>query len=605
MYEYKDRVSIIQNIILEKGIDYYIIPLSDYHNSEMPSDYYNVIRYITGFSGSNATLVVARDEAFLWTDGRYFIQAEQELEGSGIKLMKQGLPGVPTIVEFLDQNMREEEVLAFDGRLINVATYKRYSDTLLSDANNRHIYDVDITGEIWPDREEPKCQDIWILEDKYSGENVRSKVDRIRNNDNFKKADAVIISDLCDVAWTLNLRGNDIKNVNVFYSYLLITKNKAILYVDNNSLDDKVLSYLERENIFVREYNQIYEDLSDKLFYNSNNIYKMLIDEDSTNTSIYSLIVENVEVLCARSIVSSIKCIKNDVEISNTRNAHIKDGVAVTKFMHYLYKTFSKRDNNTLNETEISLVNKMHEFRLSQDGFLGESFDTISAWGEHGAIVHYEPTPKTDITITDNNFLLVDSGGHYLEGTTDITRTFLIGKASPKMIRDYTLVLKSNINLAKAKFMKGTSGKSLDMLSRSILWQEGLDFLHGTGHGVGHILSVHEGPNNISIRSPYDIPIVSGMITTDEPGLYFEGEYGIRLENELLCLEDESNEYGDFLKFECLTLVPFDINCIDVSMLNDDERRYLNEYHALVYDKISPYLDEEEAAWLKEVTREI
>ncbi len=605
MYEYKDRVLELQNIISEKGIDYYVIPLSDYHNSEIPSDYYNVIRYVTGFSGSNATLVVAREEAFLWTDGRYFIQAEQELEGSTVKLMKQGLKGVPTIVEFLDSNMKEEDVLAFDGRLINVSTYKRYSETLLSDTNNRHIYDVDIVGELWPDREETKCQGIWILEDKYAGEKVKTKVEKIRSNDNFKKADAVIISDLCDVAWTLNLRGNDIKNVNVFYSYLLITKEKIILYVDKNSLDDKVLNYLGYENILVREYNQIYEDLSDKLFYNSNNIYKILIDEESTNTSIYSLIVENVEVLSARSIVSSIKCIKNDVEISNTRNAHIKDGVAVTKFMYYLYKTFSKRDNNSSDETEISLANKLHEFRLGQEGFLGESFDTISAWAEHGAIVHYEPTQKTDIAITEDSFLLVDSGGHYLEGTTDITRTFLIGKASSKMVRDYTLVLKSNISLAKAKFIKGTSGKSLDMLARNVLWQEGLDFLHGTGHGVGHILSVHEGPNNISIRSPYDIPIVSKMITTDEPGLYFEGEYGIRLENELLCIEDESNEYGDFLKFECLTLVPFDINCIDVSMLNEDERSYLNEYHAFVYDKISPYLDEEEAIWLKEVTREI
>ena len=605
MYEYKDRVLELQNIISEKGIDYYVIPLSDYHNSEIPSDYYNVIRYVTGFSGSNATLVVAREEAFLWTDGRYFIQAEQELEGSTVKLMKQGLKGVPTIVEFLDSNMKEEDVLAFDGRLINVSTYKRYSETLLSDTNNRHIYDVDIVGELWPDREETKCQGIWILEDKYAGEKVKTKVEKIRSNDNFKKADAVIISDLCDVAWTLNLRGNDIKNVNVFYSYLLITKEKIILYVDKNSLDDKVLNYLGYENILVREYNQIYEDLSDKLFYNSNNIYKILIDEESTNTSIYSLIVENVEVLSARSIVSSIKCIKNDVEISNTRNAHIKDGVAVTKFMYYLYKTFSKRDNNSSDETEISLANKLHEFRLGQEGFLGESFDTISAWAEHGAIVHYEPTQKTDIAITEDSFLLVDSGGHYLEGTTDITRTFLIGKASSKMVRDYTLVLKSNISLAKAKFIKGTSGKSLDMLARNVLWQEGLDFLHGTGHGVGHILSVHEGPNNISIRSPYDIPIVSKMITTDEPGLYFEGEYGIRLENELLCIEDESNEYGDFLKFECLTFVPFDINCIDVSMLNEDERSYLNEYHAFVYDKISPYLDEEEAIWLKEVTREI
>lgn len=597
MYEYRDRILQLKNILKERGIDYYIIPLSDYHNSEIPADYYNAIYYITGFSGSNATLLVTQTDAYLWTDGRYFIQAEEELKDSSVTLMKQGLRDVPTVVEFLDCNMADESVLAFDGRMINVATYKRYNDKLLSNNKNRHIYDVDLISDIWKDRIEESHSDIWILQDEYSGEATDSKIKRIRQDCNFDKADALLVSDLCDVAWILNLRGDDISHVKVFYSYLIIAKEDVILYVNTSSLDSKVKAYLEGFSITVREYEDIYNDLSDSNFYHSNNIYKMLIDESSTNTSVFSLLSEHIEVISARSIPDSLKCVKNDIEIKNTRNAHIKDGIAVTKFMYYLKKNFS--------HTEISLSDKLHELRAMQEGFIDESFDTISAWKEHGAIVHYEPTLETDAVITNDSFLLVDSGGHYYEGTTDITRTFLIGKASPKMIRDYTLVLKSNINLAKVRFIKGTSGKSLDMLARNVLWQEGLDFLHGTGHGVGHILSVHEGPNNISIRSPYNTPIDKGMITTDEPGLYLEGEYGIRLENELLCVEDYNNEYGDFLKFECLTLVPFELSCIDKSMLTEDEIEYLNDYHALVYDKISPYLSKEEVKWLEDATRAI
>jgi len=603
MYDYKDRLLQLQQNVRDKGIDYYYIPLSDYHNSEIPNERFNLIEYLTGFSGSNATLIVTPSQVYMWTDGRYFIQAEMELEGSDVILMKQGLKGVLSVEEFLDANMGSEDVLAFDGKVVNVDTYKKINNKLLRPNMNRRICDVNLVNR--DSLDDVGYSDLWILADEYSGETVDSKISRIREDNNFQKTDAAIISNLCDIAWTLNLRGDDIDHVKVFYSYLIITNRDLILYANRYHLKD-VEEYLEETGVEVRDYNDIYRDLSDSDFYRRYGIYKVLIDIKSLNTSLYTLLNERIKVLSADSIPSSLKCIKNDVEISNTTRAHIKDGVAVTKFMYFLSRRFlDDNDNDASGETEISLSDKLHELRAAQEGFIDESFATISAWAEHGAIVHYEATPKTDMDITGDNFYLVDSGGHYLEGTTDITRTFLIGKATPKMIRDYTLVLKSNINLAKARFLSGTTGKSLDALSRNVLWQEGIDFLHGTGHGVGHILSVHEGPNNISFRNIKDVAIKPGMITTDEPGIYLKGEYGIRLENELLCVEDEVNSYGTFYRFECLTLVPFQLECIDIDMLTEDEKEYLNNYHKKVYDNISPYLKDDERIWLKNITKSV
>lgn len=603
MYDYKDRLLQLQKAVMDNGIDYYYIPLSDYHNSEIPNERFNLIEYLTGFTGSNATLIVTKDKVYMWTDGRYFIQAEMELEGTDVILMKQGLKGVLSVEAFLDVNMGSEDVLAFDGKVVNVDTYKKYNNRLLRHDVNRRICDANLVNR--DDLDNVGYSDVWFLADKYSGESADSKISRIRGDNNFRKADAVIISNLCDIAWTLNLRGDDINHVKVFYSYLIITGRDVILYANKSHLND-VEEYLGEIGVEVRDYNDIYRDLSDSEFYRRFGIYKMLIDTKSLNTSLYTLLNEKIQVLSSDSIPSSLKCIKNETEINNTIRAHIKDGVAVTKFMYYLSCKFSDvSSGETYDETEISLSDRLHKLRAGQEGFIDESFDTISAWAEHGAIVHYEATPGTDATITGDNFYLVDSGGHYLEGTTDITRTFLIGKASPKMVKDYTLVLKSNINLARARFLSGTTGKSLDMLSRDVLWQEGIDFLHGTGHGVGHILSVHEGPNNISFRNIKDVTIKPGMITTDEPGIYLEGEYGIRLENELLCVEDETNSYGTFYRFECLTLVPFQLDCIDADMLTNEEKEYLNDYHKKVYDNISPYLDEEEKLWLRDVTKRV
>ena len=603
MYDYKDRLLQLQKALMDNGIDYYYIPLSDYHNSEIPNERFNLIEYLTGFTGSNATLIVTGDKVYMWTDGRYFIQAEMELEGTGVILMKQGLKGELSVEAFLDANMGSEDVLAFDGKVVNVDTYKKYNNRLLRHDVNRRICDANLVNR--DDLDNVGYSDVWFLADKYSGESADSKISRIREDNNFRKADAVIISNLCDIAWTLNLRGDDINHVKVFYSYLIITGRDVILYANKSHLND-VEEYLGEIGVEVRDYNDIYRDLSDSEFYRRFGIYKMLIDTKSLNTSLYTLLNEKIQVLSSGSIPSFLKCIKNETEINNTIRAHIKDGVAVTKFMYYLScKLSDVNSKEAYDETEISLSDRLHKLRAGQEGFIDESFDTISAWAEHGAIVHYEATPGTDATIKGDNFYLVDSGGHYLEGTTDITRTFLIGKASPKMVKDYTLVLKSNINLAKARFLSGTTGKSLDILSRDVLWQEGIDFLHGTGHGVGHILSVHEGPNNISFRNIKDVAIKPGMITTDEPGIYLEGEYGIRLENELLCVEDETTSYGTFYRFECLTLVPFQLDCIDADMLTDEEKEYLNDYHKKVYDNISPYLNEEEKIWLRDVTKRV
>lgn len=596
-----------------KGIDYYLIPLSDYHNSEYFSDYYNAIKYLSGFTGSNATLVVSLDSAYLWTDGRYFIQAEAELSGSGIILMKQGVKGVPKIEDFLDTNMGEEDTFCFDGRMVNVDIYERFNNTILKENPNRHMCDADIVSSIWINRGEPEAHELLILPEEYAGESVDMKIVRIRGDKNYKEADAVIVSDLCDIAWTLNMRGSDIEHMKVFYSYLIITNDDVIFYADKSRLTDH-MPYLTKYDITVREYDDIYADLSSKGFYQSHGIYKILIDKSSLNTALYTILNSYTTVLSMRSIPSSLKCIKNDTEIKNIRNAHIKDAVAMCKFMYYLEKEVIEtgdalQDGSTdkfkEGHSEISLAEVLYKFRSEQEGFIEESFPIISAWAENGAIVHYEPTEKTNKTIGRNNFLLVDSGGHYMEGTTDITRTFLIGEASAKMKRDYTLVLKSNISLATAKFLGGTGGKSLDMLPRNVMWKAGYDYLHGTGHGVGYLLSVHEGPNSISIRSREDVPIRPGMVTTDEPGLYLEGEYGIRLENELLCKPFSSGEYGEYYCFECLTFVPFDRKCIEKSMLTEEELDYINTYHKKIYDTISPYLSEDEQNWLYAITREL
>lgn len=610
---YKDRINKLQSIMKRKGIDYYLIPLSDYHNSEYFSDYYNAIKYLSGFTGSNATLVVSLDSAYLWTDGRYFIQAEAELSGSGIILMKQGVKGVPKIEDFLDTNMGEEDTFCFDGRMVNVDTYERFNNTILKENPNRHMCDADIVSSIWINRGEPEAHALLILPEEYAGEGVDMKIARIRGDKNYKEADAVIVSDLCDIAWTLNMRGSDIEHMKVFYSYLIITNDDIIFYADKSRLTDH-MPYLTKYDITVREYDDIYADLSSKDFYRSHGIYKMLIDKSSLNTALYTIINEYTTVLSSKSIPASLKCIKNDREIKNIRNAHIKDAVAMCKFMYYLEKEVietggdgsdTKAKQSKECHSEISLAEVLYKFRREQEGFIEESFPTISAWAENGAIVHYEPTEKTNKVIGRNSFLLVDSGGHYMEGTTDITRTFLIGDASSKMRRDYTLVLKSNISLATTKFLSGTGGKSLDMLPRNVMWKAGYDYMHGTGHGVGYLLSVHEGPNSISIRGKEDVPIRPGMVTTDEPGLYLEGEYGIRLENELLCKPFSSGEYGEYYCFECLTLVPFDRKCIEKSMLTEEEVDYINTYHKKVYDKVSPYLEEDQKRWLYSITREL
>ncbi|MCR4610362.1 MAG: aminopeptidase P family protein [Lachnospiraceae bacterium] len=615
---YKDRIKKLQESMQRLGVDYYLIPLADYHNSEYFDSYYNIIKYMSGFRGSNAALVITRDKAYMWTDGRYFIQAEMQIKRSGIILMKQGMPDTPTVVEFLSDKMCEDDVLAFDGRLVSVEGYERYNNAI----KRGRICDADLISDLWENRGEPVRNNVWILSEEYAGESVEQKLLRIRGDENYNKADALIVTDLCDIAWALNMRGSDISHMPVFYSYLIITKRNVILYADMSCLTD-TLSYLEENGVTVKDYEEIYKDLSDKQFYNSYGIYKTLIDDSTCNTAIFTMLNENSEVLKSAGVIRTMKCIKNRTEIKNIKNAHIKDGIAMCKFLYFLDKAVNEgcdtdilvgeiddiigyRGNGEKKYyTELSLVEILHRLRSEQEGFIEESFDTISAWAEHGAIVHYEPTPKTNATIGRDNFLLVDSGGHYLEGTTDITRTILIGDASLKMVREYTMVLKSNIALARAVFYDGVGGKSLDMLARNEMWQRGYDYMHGTGHGVGYLLSVHEGPNNISIRNRRDVPIRPGMVTTDEPGIYLRDEYGIRLENELLCKVLTTNEYGKSYNFECLTLAPFQLECIDSNYLTVEEKDYLNSYHKKVYKLISPHLTKDEADWLKEATKEI
>ncbi len=632
-------------------VDFLYIPLNDYHGSEYVMDYFKDIVFLTGFTGSNATLILSLNDAYLWTDGRYFIQAKQQLAGSGVTLMKLGEKGVLSPVEFLEQNVRAEQLVGINGKCISVSTYEKIVNTGV------RLVDVDLVSEIWDERPCLEFKPIWQLKSELSGESVSSKLNRIREALEEQGCDFTVVSDLCDVAWTLNLRGNDIKNVPVFLSYLVIDKTQAILYCNKASFENtNKQKHFENEanHIMIREYDEIYNDLLDECFYK--NYSKCLIDSSTVNTTIYSALSAHVEVLSGTNPSTEMKAIKNSIEIENTRKAHLCDAVALVRFMYFLKKyqgyTITRNDsfveeridrdeaigNNSISKrvissddlenglfkefieeylqynesfvwSEISVEELLLYLREQEETFLEESFDTIVGFASNGAIIHYSATPETSREIdasAGGSFLLIDSGGHYKTGTTDITRTFAISEVSPEMKKMYTLVLKSNLNLSHARFLEGTIGQNLDILARQPLWNEGLDFKHGTGHGVGHILSVHEGPNVFRYRvlpGEEACKIVPGMITTDEPGLYFEGEYGIRLENELLCVEAFDNEAGSFFEFEVLTLVPFDLDAIDFSLLNEEEINWLREYHEMIYDKLSIYLEKDVKEWLYTTTQ--
>ena len=586
-------------------IDAWLIMTDDFHGSEYVGDYFKCREYISGFTGSAGTLLVLKDHAGLWTDGRYFLQAKEQLEGSGITLYRSGQPGVPSLENVLQERLSAGETLGFDGRCV-MAGYARRLREQLEEKGITVVSGFDLVGDVWEDRPPLSREPVWILPEEYAGMGAGEKIAEVRRVLKQKKADWFLLASLEDLCWLLNVRGNDVECTPVVLSYLLMSQEEVRWYVQTEALSPEVRDYLAQTGICLREYGEIYADV-ERLPAGS----RLLYDENHVNDALISRIPPEVEAEDGENPTLLLKAIKNPVEVSNERAAHIKDGVAVTRFLFWLKKQRKEEETGKWQTpvTELGAAAKLETFRREQDGYLGPSFYPILAYGEHGAIVHYAADEDSDIPLRPEGFLLADTGGHYKEGTTDITRTIALGPLTREQKEMYTLVLKGHIRLADAVFLKGAAGMSLDVLARTPLWERGLDYNHGTGHGVGYLLSVHEGPNSFRYRPAAtrgnDCVLEEGMITSDEPGIYLEGRFGIRLENLLVCARKRENTFGVFLGFEPLTMVPFDREAILGEMLSEKERNWLNTYHRKVFETLSPYLEEEERRWLREETAEI
>ena len=593
----KQKLNALRILMKEKKIDAYLVPTDDFHGSEYVGEHFACRKYITGFTGSAGIALITKDWAGLWTDGRYFIQAADQLRDTTIELFKSGEPGVPTVHQFLNDKLEEGMCLGFDGRTVSAREAEELQE-LLQEKHITFSVNDDLIGEIWEDRPALSCEPVMELDIRWTGKSRADKIAEIREQMKAKEADTFILTSLDDIAWLLNIRGNDIHCCPVVLSYLVMMENELRLYANAAAFSEEICSNLEADGVKIYPYDDVYSYVqsisSDK---------KVLLSRANVNSRLVSNIPSEVTILDEPNLTLLPKAVKNETEMENERIAHIKDGVAVTKFIHWLKKNVTR---TTI--TELSTAEKLYQFRSEQEHFLGESFDPIIAYGTHAAIVHYSATEATDIPLEARGMVLADTGGHYLEGTTDITRTIVLGPVTAKEKKFFTAVLRGNLNLAAAKFKYGCTGLNLDYLARGPLWELGEDYNHGTGHGVGYLLNVHEGPNSFRWKNLPGNPapvLEEGMITSDEPGYYLENEFGIRHENLVLCKKAEKTSFGQFMCFEPLTMVPFDLEGINPEEMTERERKLLNDYHQKVYTTISPYLDEEEKEWLKQATREI
>lgn len=591
-----ERITALRERMKEKKIDAYLVPTDDFHASEYVGEYFKCRKYITGFTGSAGTAVIMQDMAGLWTDGRYFIQAAAQLEGTGIDLFKMGEPGVPTIHQFLEEKLGEGMCLGFDGRTISAKEAAELSESLGKKGASLSV-DYDLVGEVWEERPALSCEPVMELDVKWAGESRADKCAKIRKAMEEKGADAFVLTSLDDIAWLLNIRGGDVHCCPVVLSYLVMTQKEIKLFANEKAFPAEVLDALAKDGVTLLPYDSIYEYV--KTFAKD---MKVLLCKQKANSRLVSNIPAEVEILDEENLTLLPKAIKNPVEVENERIAHIRDGVALTKFIYWLKKNVGK-----IPMTELSAEEKLYSFRAQQENFIDNSFDPIISYGVHAAINHYSATPETDIPIEPRSFLLADTGGNYYEGTTDTTRTIVMGPVTDEQKKFFTAVLRGMLNLGNAKFRYGCTGVNLDYLARGPLWELGQDFNHGTGHGVGYLLNVHEGPNSFrwKVVPGNNAVLEEGMITSDEPGYYVEDGYGIRHENMIVCKKAEKTQFGQFMCFEFLTMVPFDLDAVVPEQMTAHERELLNNYHAQVYEKISPYLDEDEKAWLKEATRAI
>ena len=590
------RITALRAIMKREGIDYYYIPTADFHESEYVVEYFKARKFITGFTGSAGVAVIGQEEAWLWTDGRYFIQAANQIEGSGFGLMKMGQEGVPTVMQYLGEKLQEGQCIGFDARVVNTNDAKEFAK-IAAKKHGSLKTDNDLLDEVWTDRPALVHQPADVLKDEFNGEATASKLARVREQMEKEEAQYHIISTLDDIAWILNVRGNDIPHVPVVLSFLVIGKEDAMWFVEENALSDAVKEMAAECGITIRPYEDVYAYAA-TIPENST----VLLDKRKVNYRITNALSETVHIVSKANPSQLMKSIKNEIELENTRKAHLPDGIAVTKFMYWLKKNVGK-----IPMDEVSVSDYLQSLREQMEGYRDISFDTIAGYNANAAMMHYKAEPDTAAKLEPQGMLLVDSGGHYDTGTTDITRTFVLGPISDIQKKHFTMVVKSNLNLANVKFLYGCNGISLDVICREPIWKENLDYQCGTGHGVGYLLNVHEGPNSFrwQYRPGFDNPFEAGMITTDEPGIYLQDQYGIRTENELICVKGEKNQYGQFMGFENITYVPIDLDGIDKQYLNAEDVKQLNDYHKMVYEKISPYMTPEENEWLKEYTREI
>lgn len=582
----------LREVMKGENIDYYIIPSSDAHQSEYVAEYFKGREFISGFTGSAGTLLVGRKEAYLWTDGRYFIQADKELNGSGISLMKIRTPGYPTIEEWIRSNIKANETLGFDGKVFSVKEYEGYLNIAKEIGFNINMGN-DLLDNIWTDRPELPQDKIFIHDEKYAGKSSSEKLKEVRRNMESKNGDFYILSSLDDIAWLCNIRGNDIKFNPVALAYVVVGKDYAKLYINNNKLDDITKNKLYNEGFIIKEYDEIEEDV--KLLNGA-----VILDEVRLNAKVFTALNDKVKLIRETNITTNLKAIKNEVEIANWEISQVRDGVAMVKFIKWLKENIGKEKI-----TEISASNKLRDFRAEGENYKGDSFGTIAGYKEHAAMMHYSATEASDYELKPEGMFLLDSGAQYLDGTTDITRTFILGPITEEEKRDYTLVLQGHIALSTARFLRGSTGLNLDVLARKPLWDYGIDYKCGTGHGLGFFLNVHEGPQAIRPMGN-STELEPGMVITNEPGVYKEGRYGIRTENTIIVEKDlVSEEFGEFYKFRTISYCPIDLEGVNVEMLSSQEKTWLNDYHKMVFEKLSPYLNEEEKEFLKHETREV
>ncbi len=591
-----ERIAKLRALMAEKGIDAYVVPTADFHQSEYVGEHFKARKYITGFSGSYGTAVICQDDAGLWTDGRYFFQATNELEGSGVRLMKMFVGDTPSVTEYLADKIPEGGKVGFDGRVLSMDEGKEYEDAL-SPKNISIDYEEDLIDQIWEDRPPLSDKPAFFLEEKYSGESSAHKLERVRKVMKDNGATVHIIASLDDTGWLLNVRGDDIDFFPLLLSYSIVRMDGVDLYVDETKLNDRILEEFKKVNVTLHPYNDIYEDIK-KLDASET----ALIDPMKMNYALY----KNIPCKIVEAAIPTIlmKAMKNDVELENIKEAHIKDGIAITKFMYWIKTRYDKEDI-----TELSSADKLTSLRAAQKGYIRDSFEPLCAFADHAAMMHYSPSKETDVVLKEGAMFLNDTGGGYYEGSTDITRTFILGSIDQDMKKYFTAVVRAMMNLSRANFLYGCHGYNLDVLVRQPIWDLNIDFQCGSGHGVGYLGNVHEPPTGFRW---YVVPsknehhqLEEGMVITDEPGIYEDGKFGIRIENEFIVRKGELNKYGQFMHFETITFAPIDLDGIDPEEMTKSEREWLNNYHKDVYEKIGPHLTDEEREWLKEYTRAI